>query len=278
MSTTPITPPSTRRAWPGAPFPLGATWNGHGTNFALFSENAERVVLCLFDDDDREEQVELTEQTAHVWHGYLPGIAPGQRYGYRVYGPYAPADGHRFNPAKLLIDPYAKAIEGSVAWDAANVLAYTPDGTEHADLEPDDEDDAEAIPKSVVIDPGFDWEGDAPPRTPWNETVIYETHVKGYTMRHPAVRDDLRGTYAGLASAEALGYLKRLGITAVELLPIHHIADESFLHERGLTNYWGYSSIGYLAPHAGYAATGRRGEQVREFKGMVRRCTAPASR
>jgi isoamylase len=270
MSITPITTPSTRKAWPGAPFPLGATWDGHGTNFALFSENAERVVLCLFDDGGTEEQIELPEQTAHIWHGYLPGVAPGQCYGYRVHGTYAPADGHRFNPAKLLIDPYAKAIDGGVTWDAANVLPYVPDGSEHADLEPDDEDDAEAVPKSVVIDPGFDWEGDAPPRTPWNETVIYETHVKGFTMRHPAVRDDLRGTYAGLASEEALGYLKRLGVTAVELLPIHHIADESFLHERGLSNYWGYSSIGFLAPHGGYAATGRRGEQVREFKGMVK--------
>jgi isoamylase len=270
MSTTTITTPTTRRAWPGVPFPLGATWNGHGTNFALFSENADRVVLCLFDDDGNEEQIELPEQTAHIWHGYLPGVGPGQCYGYRVHGLYEPAHGHRFNPAKLLIDPYAKAIDGAVNWDAANVLPYVPDGTGNADLEPDDEDDAEAVPKSVVVDPGFDWEGDAPPRTPWNETVIYETHVKGYTMRHPAVREDLRGTYAGLASEEALGYLKRLGVTALELLPIHHIADESFLHERGLSNYWGYSSIGFLAPHAGYAATGRSGEQVREFKGMVK--------
>src|SRR4051812_11839155 len=261
---------STREAWPGRPFPLGATWDGQGTNFAIFSENAQRVRLCLFDDAEVEEQIELPERTAHVWHGYLPGVAPGQRYGFRVDGPYDPSNGHRFNPSKLLIDPYAKSIEDGIRWDAANVLPYTPDGTEDADLEPDDEDDAEAIPKSIVVDADFWWEGDTPPRTPWNETVIYETHVKGYTMRHPAVREDLRGTYAGLASEEALGYLKRLGVTAVELLPIHHIADESFLHERGLSNYWGYSSIGYLAPHAGYAATGRRGEQVREFKGMVK--------
>jgi len=259
-----------REVWPGRPFPLGPTWDGTGTNFSLFSENAQRVELCLFDEDGVEERLEMVERTAHNWHCYLPGVGPGQRYGYRVYGPYAPAEGHRFNPVKLLIDPYAKSIEGAVDWDAANVLPYTPDDTPDADLEPDDEDDAEAVPKSVVVDPSFDWEGDLPPRTPWNETVIYETHVKGYTIRHPGVRDDLRGTYAGLASDEALAYLQRLGVTAVELLPIHHIADESFLHDRGLSNYWGYSSIGYLAPHSEYAATGRRGEQVREFKGMVK--------
>jgi len=268
--TTPSETESPREVWPGRPFPLGATWDGHGTNFALFSENAADVTLCLFDGEGSEEQIPVVERTAHIWHCYLPGIQAGQCYGYRVDGAYDPSDGHRFNPSKLLIDPYAKAIEGPVRWDAANVLPYTPDGTEHADLEPDDEDDAEAIPKSIVVDEGFDWEGDAPPRRPWNETVIYETHVKGYTMLHPAVREDLRGTYAGLASEEALGYLQRLGVTAVELLPIHHIADESFLHERGLTNYWGYSSIGYLAPHAAYAATGTAGEQVREFKGMVK--------
>jgi isoamylase len=259
-----------REAWPGQPFPLGATWDGAGTNFSLFSENAERVELCLFDEGGDEERVEVVEQTAHNWHCYLPGVGPGQRYGYRVHGPYAPDDGHRFNPVKLLIDPYAKAIDGKVRWDVANVLPYTPDDTPDADLEPDDEDDAEAVPKSIVVDQSFDWEGDVRPRTPWNETVIYETHVRGYTKRHPAVRDDLQGTYAGLASDEALAYLARLGATAVELLPIHHIADESFLHDRGLTNYWGYSSIGYLAPHSEYAATGRRGEQLREFKGMVK--------
>ncbi len=259
-----------REAWPGQPFPLGATWDGSGTNFSLFSENAQSVELCLFGEDGTEERVEVVERTAHHWHCYLPGVGASQRYGYRVYGPYAPAQGHRFNPVKLLIDPYAKAIEGSVQWELANVLPYTPDDTPDADLEPDDEDDADAVPKCVVIDRSFDWEGDVRPRTPWNETVIYETHVRGYTKRHPAVRDDLRGTYAGLAADEALAYLKRLGVTAVELLPIHHIADESFLHDRGLTNYWGYSSIGYLAPHSEYAATGRRGEQVREFKGMVK--------
>jgi isoamylase len=260
-----------REVWPGRPFPLGATWDGAGTNFSIFSENAERLELCLFDDaGDGEERIALAERTAFNWHAYLPGVGPGQRYGYRVHGPYDPADGHRFNPAKLLIDPYAKAIDGGVLWDAANALPYTPNGSDDADLEPDDEDDVEAIPKSVVVDPRFDWEGDRPPRTPWWETVIYETHVRGFTMRHPGVREDLRGTYAGLASEAAIAYLADLGVTAVELLPIHHIADEHFLHERGLSNYWGYSSIGYLAPHAAYAATGTRGEQVREFKGMVK--------
>ena len=253
-----------REVWPGRPFPLGPTWDAEGTNFSLFSEHAQRVELCLFDAQATEECIEVVERTAHNWHCYLPGVGPGQRYGYRVHGPYAPDDGHRFNPAKLLIDPYAKAIDGRVKWDVANVLPYTPDDTPDADLEPDDEDDVEAVPKSVVIDRSFDWEGDVPPRTPWNETVIYETHVKGYTMRHPVVREDLRGTYAGLASDEALAYLRRLGITAVELLPIHHIADESFLAERGLTNYWGYSTIGFLAPHSSYAATGMRGQEVRD--------------
>jgi isoamylase len=256
--------------WPGRPFPLGPSWDGNGTNFSLFSENAERVELCLFDDGDHETRLEVTERTAFNWHCYVPGIGPGQRYGYRVHGPYDPGAGHRFNATKLLIDPYAKAIEGPVRWERGNVLPYVPDGSDDADLELDDDDDADAIPKCIVTDPGFDWEGDTPPRTPWHETVIYEVHVKGFTQLHEHVREDLRGTYAGLASEPALEYLTSLGVTAVELLPIHHIVDESFLVERGLTNYWGYSSIGYLAPHALYAATGRRGEQVREFKGMVK--------
>jgi isoamylase len=257
--------------WPGKPYPLGASWDGEGTNFALFSENAERVELCLFDEeDDRETRIELHDETAHVWHCYVPGLGPGQRYGYRVHGPYAPTRGHRFNPHKLLIDPYAKAIEGPVLWHRANTLPYVPSPDADADLEQDDEDDAEAIPKCVVVDTSFDWGEDAPPDTSWNDTVIYEAHVKGFTREHPEIREDLRGTYAGLASEPALRYFRELGVTAVELLPIHHIADESFLHDRGLTNYWGYSSIGYLAPHALYAATGRRGEQLREFKGMVK--------
>ncbi|MGH2968394.1 MAG: glycogen debranching protein GlgX [Solirubrobacteraceae bacterium] len=259
--------------WPGRPFPLGATWDGNGTNFSLFSQNAERVELCLFDDDDDgETRVELTERTAYNWHGYLPGIGPGQRYGYRVHGPYEPLAGHRFNPHKLLIDPYAKSIEGKVRWNRASVLPYVPTAGagDDADLELDDEDSAIAIPKSVVVDPQFDWEGDRRPDIPLHETVIYEAHVKGFTQLHPEVREDLRGTYAGLASEPALAYLKQLGVTTIELLPVHHIADESFLADRGLTNYWGYSTIGYFAPFSSYAATGIRGQEVREFKGMVK--------
>jgi isoamylase len=256
--------------WPGHPFPLGPNWDGNGTNFALFSENAERVELCLFDAEENETRVDVAEHTAFNWHCYIPGVGPGQRYGYRVYGPYEPAAGHRFNPSKLLIDPYAKAIEGPVQWDRANVLPYIPSGDEDADLEADKVDDSAAIPKCIVIDPSFDWQDDKPPEHPWSEIVIYEAHVKGFTKLHPAIREDLRGTYAGLASEPALEYFKQLGVTAVEVLPIHHIVDESFLHERGLTNYWGYSSIGYLTPHALYAATGTHGEQVREFKGMVK--------
>ncbi|MEO5634579.1 glycogen debranching protein GlgX [Gaiella sp.] len=254
------------RAWPGQPFPLGATWSGNGTNFSLSSENADRVELCLFDDNDVETRCVLGRHTAHTWHGYLPGVGPGQRYGYRVHGPWAPERGHRFNPHKLLIDPYAKAIDGPVLWDRGRTLAYA-DGD---DLLIDTSDDAAAIPKSVVIDESFDWEDDRLVCRPWNETVIYELHVKGFTQLMPGVREDLRGTYAGLASDVAIAHLVDLGVTAVELLPIHHIADEHFLQDRGLTNYWGYSTIGFLAPHSGYAATGTRGQQVREFKGLVK--------
>jgi len=258
-------------AWPGRPFPLGATWDGQGTNFALFSEHADSVELCLFDDHGEETRVPVTERRALNRHCYLPGVGPGQRYGYRVYGAYAPEQGHRFNAAKLLLDPYAKAIEGTVDWEHdADILPYISSGEADADLEPDDEDDSAAVPKCVVIDEWFDWEGDRPPNVPFADTVVYETHVKGFTMTHPEVREDLRGTYAGLASEPAIEYLKELGVTAVELLPVHHICDESFLYERGLSNYWGYSTIGFLAPHSEYAATGRRGEQVPEFKGMVK--------
>src|SRR3954447_6192145 len=262
--------PPVTQVWPGAPFPLGAIWDGEGTNFSIFSEHGERVELCLFDESGREERVALPERTAYNWHGYLPGIGPGQRYGFRVHGPYEPARGLRFNPAKLLIDPYAKAIDGTVDWAAASVLPYVPTGADDADLELDDEDDAAAIPKSIVVDPSFDWEDDRRPNTPWTSTVIYETHVKGFTQRLDPLPEELRGTYAGLASAEAIEHLTALGVTAIELLPVHHIVDESFLVERGLTNYWGYSSIGYFAPHAAYSASGTGGEQVREFRGMVK--------
>jgi isoamylase len=255
-----------RAVWPGEPFPLGPSWDGEGTNFSLFSENAEHVELCLFDDEDREERIDVRQRTAHNWHCYLPGVGPGQRYGYRVHGPWAPERGHRFNPAKLLIDPYGKAVEGPIRWDRGRPLPYA-DGD---DLVRDDTDDAAAIPKCVVVDHTFDWEGDAPPHRPWHETVIYEVHAKGFTKLMPTVREDLRGTYAGMASEAAVSYLADLGVSAVELLPVHHIADEQHLVERGLTNYWGYSTIGYLAPHALYAATGGHSEQLREFKGMVK--------
>jgi isoamylase len=258
-----------RQFWPGAPYPLGATWDGEGTNFSLFSEHAERVELCLFGDGG-EERVPLDERNAFNWHAYLPGIGPGQRYGYRVHGHYRPEDGHRFNAAKLLIDPYAKAIEGTVDWSAGHVFPYVMDGSEDADLRADGQDDAAAIPKCVVVDPSFDWEGDEPLNIPWSSTVIYEVHVKGFTQRFEPLREELRGTYAGLASDEAIEHLRALGVTAVELMPVHHIADEHFLLDRGLTNYWGYSSIGFLAPHALYSASGTGGEQVREFKGMVK--------
>ncbi|MDX6687427.1 MAG: isoamylase [Baekduia sp.] len=262
-----------REAWPGEPFPLGPTWDGQGTNFSIFSENAERVELCLFDRDGVEERVEVVDQTQHNWHCYLPGVGPGQRYAYRIHGPYEPHNGHRFNPNKLLIDPYAKAIDGTIDWDAANALPYTPpegEVTDDADLEFDDEDSAPAIPKGVVVDPSFNWEDDKPPRIPWTETVIYETHVKGISKQFEGLPEELRGTYAGLASDEMVSYLKDLGVTAVELLPVHHIADESFLHDHGLTNYWGYSTVGYLAPHSPYAANRDAGENLKEFKGMVK--------
>ncbi|HEX2575682.1 MAG TPA: glycogen debranching protein GlgX, partial [Aquihabitans sp.] len=259
----------TRHTWPGHPFPVGATWKGGSTNFSLFSEHAAAVDLCLFDEDGNEEVVPIEEQTSFHWHVELPDVGPGQRYAYRVIGPWAPEQGHRFNPAKLLIDPYAKAIEGGVDEDAASSLPYVP-GDEDADLDLDDEDDALAVPKSIVVDDAFDWEGVERPRTPLSRSVIYEVHVKGFTQRHPGVREDLRGTYAGLASEAAIAHLVDLGITAVELLPVHHIADEGFLHDKGLSNYWGYSTIGFFAPHSGYAASGERGQQVSEFKGMVK--------
>ncbi len=243
--------------YPGAPYPLGATCENGGTNFSLFSEVAERVELCLFDEQGRETRVELPEVTAFCWHGYLPGVGPGQRYGYRVHGPWNPTEGRRCNPAKLLLDPYAKAVEGEVKWDEA---VYS-----------NDRDSAPFMPRSVVIDPGFDWEDDRLLRIPAHETVIYEVHVKGFTKRHPAVPPELRGTYAGLAHPAAVAHLKRLGITAVELMPVHQFIHDHFLARRGLRNYWGYNSIAYLAPHNEYAAAGgSQGRQVQEFKQMVK--------
>ena len=259
------------KVWPGSPYPLGATWDGTGVNFALFSEHATAVELCLFAPAESVREtarITLPERTDHVWHAYVPDIRPGQLYGYRVHGPYAPAEGHRFNPAKLLLDPYALAITGSVRWDDA-LLGYPP-GRPDEDLARDDRDDAAAMPRCVVVDPTFDWEDDRPLRIPWEHTFIYELHVKGMTARHPAVPAALRGTYAGLATAAGIDHLVALGVTAVELLPVHHSTREKHLVEKGLPNYWGYSSIGFFAPDARFASGGTCGEQVREFQTMVR--------
>ncbi len=256
--------------WPGQPYPLGALWDGHGVNFALFSEHATRVELCLFDgpDDPTGRRVELTERTDLVWHGYVPGLGPGQRYGYRVHGPYEPERGLRFNPAKLLVDPYARALTGSLRWDDA-VFGYAV-GHPAGDLSRDDRDSAAFVPKSVVIDPAFDWQGDRPLRTPWHRSIVYEVHVKGFTVRHPGVPPSLRGTYAGLAAPAAIEHLCSLGVTAVELLPVHAHVDEQALVRRGLVNYWGYNPLAFFAPDARYATPGDPGSEVREFKALVR--------
>ncbi len=258
------------RVWPGAPYPLGATWDGEGVNFALFSENATRVELCLFSSPPEARQtacIPLREQTDEVWHAYLPDVRPGQLYGYRVHGPYAPEEGHRFNPAKLLLDPYAKAISSPFQWSDA-LYGYRV-GDPEEDLAIDDRDSAPGMPKSVVVDTAFTWGDDRPPRVPWNRSVIYECHVKGMTMRHPQIPEGLRGTYLGMASDEILDHLLSLGVTAVELMPVHHFASERAVVERRLVNYWGYNTIGFFAPEARYA-TGGAGQQVDEFKSMVK--------
>ncbi|HEV2851164.1 MAG TPA: glycogen debranching protein GlgX [Thermoanaerobaculia bacterium] len=258
------------KIYPGTPYPLGATYDGAGTNFSLFSEVAEKVELCLFDAQGNETRIELPEVTALCWHGYLHNVIPGQRYGYRVHGPWSLEQGHRCNPAKLLIDPYAKAIEGEVRWNEA-VFPYHFDDPEGSRHPRNDLDSAPFMPKCVVTNPFFDWGNDRPPRVPMHESVIYEVHVKGFTKRHPEVPEELRGTYAGLASQAAISHLKRLGVTAVELLPVHQFVQDSLLLERGLRNYWGYNSIGYLAPHNEYAAAGGFiGQQVQELKQMVK--------
>jgi len=258
------------KIWPGKPYPLGATWDGAGVNFSLFSENATQVELCLFDraDEHREVRIPVTEQTHQVWHLYLPEVRPGQFYGYRVHGPYEPKQGQRFNPAKLLLDPYAKAIAGTVRWSDA-LFGYTV-GHPDQDLSYDDRDSAANAPKCVVVDPAFSWGNDVPPAIPWHKTIIYELHVKGFTMRHPAVPPELRGRYAALTCPEVMDYLKALGITAVELMPVHQFVPDKHLEDRGLTNYWGYNSIGFFAPDARYASSDVTGEQVAEFKSMVR--------
>ena len=257
--------------WPGRPYPLGATWDGAGVNVALFSEHATAVELCLFDGPNTSqarEQVVLRERTDLVWHGYVPDLRPGQLYGYRVHGPYAPDRGLRFNPAKLLIDPYARALAGELQW-RGEVFGYRVEDPS-GDLSRDERDSAAFVPRSVVVDPVFDWEGDQPPRTPWHRSIVYEMHVKGFTARHPGVPEKLRGTYAGLATPAALDHLTELGITAVELLPVHHHVDEHALVQRRLRDYWGYNPIAFFAPHAAYAADAHPGGQVREFKAMVK--------
>ncbi|MDP9402752.1 MAG: glycogen debranching protein GlgX [Actinomycetota bacterium] len=254
------------KLWPGQPYPLGATYDGTGTNFSLFSEAATRVELCLFDDDGAESRFDLPEVTALCWHGYAPNVGPGQRYGYRVHGPHDLVAGHRCNPAKLLLDPYAKAVEGRVDWDEA----LFPYRFSDPDTSVNHLDSAAHMPKAVVTNPWFDWDNDRHPRSPYHEAIVYEVHVKGFTARHPGIPEELRGTYAGMAHPAAVEYLTMLGVTAVELLPVHQFIHDALLVERGLSNYWGYNSIAFLAPHNEYAANGQRGQQVPEFKQMVK--------
>src|ERR1700729_2888967 len=255
--------------WPGTPYPLGATWDGAGTNFALFSEVAEQVELCLFNagdaDEDGETRIAITEVDGLVWHCYLPGVEPGQRYGYRVHGPYQPERGHRCNPAKLLLDPYGKALDGEVGWHQA-VFSYQHGNPSVLNTD----DSAPYMPRNVVINPYFDWGDDRPPRTPYHETLIYEAHVRGLTMRHPEVPAEERGSYAGLAHPAVIEHLTRLGVTAVELMPVHQFVSERALADRGLTNYWGYNTIAFLAPHNRYSSAAGPAAQVTEFKEMVK--------
>ncbi|MBX5483053.1 MAG: glycogen debranching protein GlgX [Myxococcaceae bacterium] len=260
------------RCWPGKPHPLGATFDGEGVNFAVFSEHATKVVVSIFDPADHARELyrlTLPEHSEHVWHGYVPGLGPGTLYGYRAYGPWDPKRGLRFNPNKLLLDPYAKAIHGKVNWRYP-VLGYDPDEEQDRDLAMDDRDSALGVPRSVVTVDDFDWEDDAPLRTPLKSTVLYELHVKGFTRLHPEIPEALRGTYSGLAHPAAIRYLQDLGVTAVELLPIHEAVDDGFLVERGLRNYWGYNTLGYFAPDQRFSSRGSMGGQITEFKEMVK--------
>ena len=253
------------QVWPGSPYPLGATYDGMGTNFSLFSEVAARVQLCLFDDSGRETTIDLPEVDGFVWHGYLPNIGPGQRYGYRVHGPYDPGSGQRANPHKLLLDPYAKAVDGKVDWHPS-LFSYEfgqPDRR-------NDDDSAPFLPKAVVINPYFNWGTDRPPSRPYNETVIYEAHVKGLTFLNRNIPLEMRGTYAGLSHPAMIDHFQKLGVTAVELMPVHQFIHDHALRQRGLRNYWGYNTIGFFAPDAAYSSSGTAGQQVQEFKGMVR--------
>ncbi len=263
------------RVWPGRPSPLGATYDGHGVNFAVFSEHATRVELCLFDSISSQREshcIPLTEQTDIVWHGYLPDVKPGQLYGYRVHGPYAPAHGHRFNANKIVLDPYAKAIGRDIRW-SDKMFGYKI-GDPAGDLSFDDRDNAAFAPLGVVTNPKFRWGKDKRPRTPWHRTIIYEAHVRGMTMRHPEVPEHLRGTYAGLATKPIIKYLKDLGVTAVELMPVHHCVNDRHLVENGLSNYWGYNTMSFFAPEQRFAATKSPRNAIREFKTMVKKLHA----
>ena len=249
-------------------YPLGASYDGAGVNFALFSQVAEKVELCLFDEDDHETRIEMTEQNSYVWHNYIPGLQPGQRYGYRVYGPYNPAQGQRCNPSKLLLDPYAKAIEGNID-DDPSLFSY--DMSNPGDINAiNTQDSAAHTMKSVVVNPYFDWGSDQHPGISYHDSVIYEAHVRGMTNLNQDVPPDIRGTYAGLAYPSVIDYLKNLGVTAIELMPIHQFVNDSFLQKKGLSNYWGYNTIGFFAPHNAYSSVGERGQQVNEFKSMVK--------
>src|SRR2546425_4368383 len=259
------------RVWPGDPYPLGATWTGVGVNFALFSAHATKVELCLFDSPDARKEsaaIELREQTDQVWHGFLPDTRPNQLYGYRVHGPYEPQNGHRFNPNKVVLDPYAKSVARTVRW-SDEMFGYQV-GHADEDASFDDRDNAEYAPLAAVVDPAFTWGDDRPPRTPWHNTVIYEMHVRGFSIRHPNIPDHLRGTYEALTMEPALEHLKKLGVTAVELMPVHHHSRDRHLDQRGLTNYWAYNSSGYFAPERRLAASRTPAGAVREFKRMVR--------
>lgn len=257
--------------YPGKPYPLGSLWDGRGVNFALYSENATKIELCLFDKTDPKKEthrINVKERTHDVWHVYLPDIEPGQLYGYRVYGPNDPKNGFRFNPHKLLIDPYAKAISGTIEWHDS-LFGYQP-GHKDEDLSFNETDSAPYMPKSVVVDENYDWEGDKPLKTPYHKTIIYETHVKGFTQLNPDIPEEIRGTYAGIAHPASIEYLTKLGITAIELMPVHHFITDRHLYENGLTNYWGYNTLGFFAPDVRYASQGSHGEQVIEFKDMVK--------
>ena len=251
--------------WPGAAYPLGATYDGSGTNFALFSEVAERVELCLFSPTGDETRFELPEVDGFVWHAFLPGIEPGQRYGYRVYGPNDASRGLRCNPNKLLLDPYAKAIDGTIEWDESLFGYHFGDPGSFNDA-----DSASHMPKCVVINPFFDWANDRAPGHPYAESVIYEAHVKGMTQLHPEIPDEMRGTYAGMAHPVMIDHLTALGVTTLELMPVHHFVNDSFLVDKGLSNYWGYNTIGFFAPDSKYSSSANPGGQVQEFKAMIR--------